>query len=228
MSETQKAIKDYEDLIEEDLWTQEIPGKLKEALDTYRKAENGLMALQVADRDARRSQQRVLAYCLMRQGNVLRHLGNKEEASMRSERSIAAARACGDDITLARSLLSRGTDKITLGEVQQGLELLEEAHVLFQSGHSHDHQQGLGWYWVLQADLANAGVIEQEPAAIVEFANHALEVLKPIENCPGIARAYAARAQAHEKLGNTGAAAADRKEQKRYEVKVQSGESDSG
>lgn len=44
---------------------------------------------------------------------------------------------------------------------------------------------------------------------------------KPIANWPGIARGYAARAKAHEKLGNKDQAAKDREEQQHYESKVE-------
>ena len=49
----------------------------------------------------------------------------------------------------------------------------------------------------------------------------ALEILKPIENWPVVARAYAARAKAHEKLGNEEEAAKDRQEQKVSESQIE-------
>ena len=52
----------------------------------------------------------------------------------------------------------------------------------------------------------------------------ALEILMPIENWPGVARAYAARATVYEKLGNDAEAAKDRQEQKEYESKVETEE----
>lgn len=229
MGGIQRAIKNYEDQIEQTLWAQEAHGRLQEALAAYRKAEDGLLALNVAaDKAAYREQQRVLAYCLMRQGNILRQLGSAEEVFALGEREIAAARVCGNDIVLARSLMSNGTNHIAVGEIERGLALVEEARVLFQNGDSDDHKQGLGWYWVLQADLANAGLIKREPSAVIEAADRALELLQPIENWAGIARAYAARAQAYERLGNTTAAAADRKAQKLYESKIESGDTGAG
>jgi hypothetical protein len=75
---------------------------------------------------------------------------------------------------------------------------------MFENGNSYDHHQGLGWYWILQADLANAKIVEKPPSVVVEIADHALEILKPIENwrrgeslAPG---------QKHMKLGNEDAA----------------------
>ena len=100
----------------------------------------------------------------------------------------------------------------------------KEACELFEEGDSYDHQQGLGWYWILQADLANAGIIDRQPSEVIEIADRVLKILKPIENWPGVARAYAARAKAHEVIGNEDEAAKDCKEQKYYESKVESGE----
>ena len=54
---------------------------------------------------------------------------------------------------------------------------------------------------------------------LVEMADRAIETLMPIENWPGIARAYAARANAHERIGNNEAAGEDRQKQQFYESK---------
>jgi tetratricopeptide (TPR) repeat protein len=204
------------------LWSLELHDEIKKALEIYLEAESKLNALDLTmDNPAYSEQQRVLSYCLMRQGNILRQMGKSEEALALSEREIAAARVSDNEIALARSLMSNGTNQIITGKVGKGLELIEEARELFKSGDSYDHLQGLGWYWILQADLANAGLIEKEPSEIVEIADRALEILKPIENWPGVARAYAARAKANERIGNEHEAARDRKEQQFYESKVE-------
>jgi hypothetical protein len=145
-----------------------------------------------------------------------------------SELEIAAARASDDQITLARSLMSNGTNHIVIGKIEQGMELLEEARPLFESGDSYDHKQGLGWYWVLQADLMNAVLIAGGPSEVSETIDRALAILLSIENWPGVARAYAARAQAHERLGDSIAAAADREAQQQYESKIEPEEDSAG
>jgi len=147
-----------------------------------------------------------------------------QEATTLGEREIASARLSGDEITLARALMSNGTNLIVSGEINKGLGLIEEARKLFEKGDSYDHKQGLGWYWVLQADLANAGLVKKEPAEVIAIATRALDILKPIENWPGVARAYAARAKAHEKLGDDDEAAKDRQEQKVCESKIEPGD----
>jgi len=136
-----------------------------------------------------------------------------------SKREITAARLSGDGITLARSLMSHGTNSIVGGEVKGGLDQIDEARVLFEGGDSYDHRQGLGWCWILLADIANAGLVAKEPVEVIAMADQALAILTPIENWPGVARAYAARASAYEKLGDITAAAADRESQKLYEGK---------
>jgi hypothetical protein len=51
----------------------------------------------------------------------------------------------------------------------------------------------------------------------LEIAGRALRILMPIENWPGVARVYAARAKAHDRMGEEDATARDRQEQRRYD-----------
>ena len=225
MNEILENIKGIEDQIEGALWSLEVHDEIEKALEAYQDAESKLTALVLPlEHPAYAEQQRVLAYCLMRESNLLRQMDKPEEAFALSERELTAARLSDDEITLARSLMSNGANHIVARDIDKGLKLLEEARALFENGSSTDHQQGLGWYWILQADLVNAGIVEKTPAEVIEFANRALEILRPIENWPGVARAYAARAKAHESTGNQDAAAKDRKEQQLYERKVEAGE----
>jgi len=210
-----------ENRIEEALHSLEMREDIEQALTVYRSAGSELIALELSPEDPNYpEQQRVLAYCLLRQGNILRQLGEAEAAMAVSEREIAAARASQDEIMLARSLMSNGTNRIVTGEVDLGFSLLDEARVLFEHGESYDHRQGLGWYWILQADLANAGLIESETSEVVNCADRALEILKPIENWPGVARAYAARAKANENMGNKTEAEKDYQEQEYYQSRI--------
>ena len=220
MDDKTKEIKEIENQIEEALWSLEVHDEIEKALEIYLAAETKLGALDLTPEEPEYHEyQRVLAYCLMRQGNLLRQKGKPEEALALSEREIVAARASKDDITLARSLMSSGTNRIVTGEAGKGLALIEEAREIFERGDSYDHLQGSGWYWILQADLANAGIIERELAEVLEIADQALTILKPIKNWPGVARAYAARATAHKQMGNEEAAVLDRKEQEYYQHK---------
>lgn len=223
MSEPNHAFEQYEDRVENALWAHEVKGQLEDALNEYRAVETDLAALAISpDQSAFPESQRVLAYCLMRQGNILRQIGQTEEALELGEREIAAARASRDELTLARSLMSYGTNLIVSGQIDDGLSLVDEAHSFFEAGESDDFKQGLGWYWILQADLANAGLVNSHSTEVVQAANRALTILTPLENWPGIARAYAARAQAYEKVGNDTDAEADRQEQGYYEEKTTS------
>jgi tetratricopeptide (TPR) repeat protein len=225
MGKVSEKIKEIESQIEKALWDLELKDEFDKALVIYQAAELKLEELGIsADSPDYAEQQRVLAYCLMRQGNLLRQMKKPQEALALGEREIGAARASGDEITLARSLMSNGTNLIVTGGLERGLMLLDEARQLFERGYSYDHRQGLGWYWILQADLANAGLVEREPSEVIEMADHALISLKPIENWPGIARAYAARAKAHEIVGDKEAALKDLQEQMEYESKIQSEE----
>ena len=221
MTETLAIIKQCEERIEESLQSLEMVGELVPALAVYRAAESELSALDVPpEQSADFERQRVLAYCLMRQGNILRQMGEAEKALELGKREMAAARASRDDLTLARSLMSNGTNLMVGGEIERGLAMVEEARSLFERGESYDYKQGLGWYWILQADLGNAGLVEKQSREITEAAEQALEILLPIENWPGVARANAARAQVYERIGESAATAADREAQNRYEDKA--------
>ncbi len=218
MSPPKSVFEQYEDRIENALWSYEVKEHLGKALNEYRAVETDLAALSISsDQAAYPEYQRVLAYCLMRQDNILRQMGETEEALDLGEREIAAARASGDELTLARSLMSNGTSLIVGGEIEEGLSLVDESRSLFEAGDSDDFTQGLGWYWILQADLANGGLIDRGSLEIVHFADQALGYLLPIENWTGAARAYAARAEANKQLGDESAAAADHQTQQQYE-----------
>jgi tetratricopeptide (TPR) repeat protein len=221
MSEAFEKIKQCEDRIEDGLRLHEMTGEIEKALVIYQDIETQLEALHIPSSDPAYAEgQRVLAYCLMRQGNILRELGDSQEALLLRVREIAAAGASGDPVTIARSLMSNGTNQIVAGKVEHSTGLLKEARSLFESGNSYDHKQGLGWYWILQADMMNAGLIAGSPSEVIGAAERALSLLLPIQNWPGVVRAQAARAQAHERLGNTLAADADREAQLRYESKI--------
>jgi tetratricopeptide (TPR) repeat protein len=229
MIEISEKVKEIENQIEKALWDLELHEELDKALEVYRGAEVKLDGLDITpENPAYGEQQRVLSYCLMRQGNILRQMQKPQEALELSEREIAAARNSGDEITLARSLMSSGTNLIVNGEIERGLKLLGEARALFERGESFDHKQGLGWYWILQADLANAKLVARGAGEVIEIATRALDILKPIENWPGVARAYAARAKAYESLGDEARAAKDRQEQKVSESKIEPGEEGAG
>ncbi len=211
------TIQALEQEIEAALEQYEMQEQLQPALAAYRSVEEKLNNLEIApgqpDYPALQS---ALAYCLMREGNILRQSGQADEANRINKREIAAARASGNPLTLGRSLISSGATQILTGEKEQGLASLEEARAHFESEASYDFRQGLGWYWILQADLANAGLVDQPPQKAIHAANQALEILTPIENWPGVVRAYEARAKAHEHLGNLKDAEADRLASQQY------------
>jgi tetratricopeptide (TPR) repeat protein len=219
--DTSEKIKKIENQIEAALWNSEVHEDLEKALQVYQDAENELEALGIGvDNPSYTDQQRVLAYCLMRQGNILRQMEKPQEALELGKREIAAARASGDEITLGRSLMSTGTNLIVGGKIDEGLDFLNDAREVFEKGKSYDHKQGLGWYWILHADLANAGLVKKEPTEVIDIATRALQILEPIKNWPGVARGYAARATARGKLGDEEGAAKDRQEQIVYESKT--------
>lgn len=172
MTDIMTEIMVHEGRIEKVLWSLEVSGQLEQALIVYQEIEKGLDALNLSpDQSSYPEVQRVKAYCLMRQGNVLRQQGQAQKALEIGQRELTSARASGDDLTLARSLMSTGTNSIVNGEIQPGLIMVEQARSLFESGDDDDSKQGLGWYWILIADLANAGLLKDEKTDVIYAAD---------------------------------------------------------
>jgi tetratricopeptide (TPR) repeat protein len=214
MSQTLLAIQHCEEKVEDALRAYEQKEDLDNALAVYRAVETDLLALNLQPGEPHYpKQQATLAYALMRQANILRQQGQAEDAAVLSQREIAAAREAGDPLTLARSLMSLGITLIATGQVAEGMSYFAESGTLFAQEDGQEFRQGLGWHWIIRADLVNGRFIEADPADVITYASTALEILTPLENWPGIARAYAARAAAYEKLGNDQAAQADREQQ---------------
>lgn len=200
---TESQIDAIETELEQVLREYEQAGDLENALKHYWILEERLLDLDAPPEGALfQAQQRVLAAVLMRQANILRQFGRGEKAAEVTICELEAARNSGDDLTLARSLISYGATLIFSGDIEPGMEYMEEARQVFNRGDSDEHRQGLGWYWILRADLANAKVIEGEAQEALAAASQAIALLEPIENWPGLARAWAARAIACETLGD--------------------------
>ena len=211
MSQTLITIQQCEEKVEDALRAYEQKEDLDSALAVYREVETELLGLKLQPgQPYYQEQQGVLAYALMRQANILRQQGQAETAAILSQREISAAREAGNPLTLARSLMSFGITCIATDKFDEGMDYFEESGSLFAQGDGEDFQQGLGWHWLIRADLVNHGYIEADPEDVIAYATDALKILTPLQNWPGIARAYAARAEAHEKLGNDPAAQADR------------------
>lgn len=196
--------------------------KLAEALEKYRSVADELESLALeAQSPHYRERQRVLSYAYLRIGNVLRQLGRGEEALQAGERELECARKSGDDITLGRTLMNFGATLLTGGQVEKGLTYIEQSRPIFEQGGSFDHKQGLGWYWILQAELGLAGLSREEPQSLLRFLDTALGILEPIENWAGVSRAYGLRARVHESQGRADAAAADRDLQVEYQTRIE-------
>ena len=104
MNEIIEKIKEIEIRIEEALWNYEIQEKKELALEIYLDAESKLTALETSTGDSSHTeQQRVLAYCLMRRGNLLRQMGKSEEALAVGECEMIAARNSGKRKRVRRS-----------------------------------------------------------------------------------------------------------------------------
>ena len=190
--ELEQALSRYEQL-----------GLLEKALQAYWQVEVHLEELGLpSDHPDYPRQQAALAQCFLRQSSILRQFGQFEKAAALSERELAAARASQDPLTLARSLMSYGAATIVHSDLARGQAFLEEARQLFSSDPADEFQQGLGWYWILRADLDNARITSGGPERALAAATRAQEILQPLGNWSGVGRAWAARAIAAETLGD--------------------------
>lgn len=219
--DTARQIQEGEARVDSALAEFEQQERLEEALQRYEGVAADLERLEIDPQSPDyREQQRVLAYAYLRIGNALRQLNRKEEALQAGKKELECARNSGDDIALARTLMNFGATLLATGDVARGLDYVEQARPLFEQGDTFDHKQGLGWYWILRAELALAGLTEDEPESILGFTDTALEILEPIENWAGVARAYGLRAKVHESKGRADAASADRSRQAEYQARV--------
>lgn len=207
MTDFESTLKDLQARADSTVEALEQDNRWAEALEMYQLAGAEVEALPIPRGDANykgayREAKRVRAYLYMREANALRALGRPREAAALGEKEVEAAWASGDMITIARSTFSLGGTCLANGEMERGLKLLDDSKGMFEHGAGEDFQQGLGWWHIIQADIRNNGMVSDAPEATLALADKALELLRPLKNWPGVARAHAARAQAFEKLNN--------------------------
>lgn len=207
MMDFETALKDLQARTDSTLEALEQDHRWTEALEMYRLAGAEVEALPIPRGDpqykgAYREAKRVRAYLYLREANALRALGRPQEAAALGEKEVEVAWASGDMITIARSTFSLGGTCLANGELERGLKLLDDSKGMFEHGEGEDFQQGLGWWYIIQADIRNNGMVPDSPETTLALANQALEILRPLKNWPGVARAHAARARAYDKLNN--------------------------
>lgn len=220
MTDFAARLKELEERTEAALGRLEQDNRWAEALAIYHEAGAELDALAIPRGDpAFRPGRRLRAYLYLREANALRALGRTAEAAPLTDKEFSAAMASADRLSIARATLSLGATCLVNGEVERGLKLLADARPMFEHSDDLEHRQGLGWWYLVQADLSNAGLAQPDPAYALECAGKALEILRPIANWPGVARAHAARARAYERQGDAGAARVARAAQKMAEAR---------
>jgi tetratricopeptide (TPR) repeat protein len=200
-------VRGLEQKAEETLDTLERENRWEEALGLYRLAGAEVDALDIpredaAYADAYREAKRVRAYLYLREANALRALGRAAEAAALGDKELESAMASRDSISIARAMFSLGATCLASGRIERGLKLMDDARPMFEYRDDDDHRQGLGWWYIIQADIRNAGIVSDSPQAVLALADKALDVLRPLKNWPGLARAHAARALAFEELGD--------------------------
>jgi hypothetical protein len=189
----------------------EHEGRWEAALEVHRAAGAEVEALAIPRRDpAYKEARRLRAQCLLREANALRALGRHAEAGPVAERQLSAAMASGHHLSIAQAMFSLGVTCVVNGEVERGLRLLDETRPMFEHHADAEHREGLGWWYVAQADLGNTGLVAAPPERALECAQNALALLRPLNHWPGVARAHAARAAAYDRLGDTRSAAVAR------------------
>lgn len=207
MTDFDAALKDLQTRTDSTLEALEQDQRWAEALEVYQLAGAEVDALPIPREDPRykgayREAKRVRAYLYLREANALRALGRPQEAAALGEKEVEAAWASGDMITIARSTFSLGGTCLANGEMERGLKLLDDSKGMFEHGQGEDFQQGLGWWYIIQADIRNNGMVADTPEAALVLADNALKILRPLKNWPGVARAHAARALIYDRLHN--------------------------
>ena len=182
----------------------EQEGRWAEALEIYHAAGMEVDQLDPPKTDTAYKEARKLrAFLYLREANALRALGRPAEAAGLGHRELEAAMASGDSLSMARAMFSLGSTLLANGEVERGLKFITDARPMFEHVDDFDHRQGLGWWYLIQADITHGGLAPGGPESALQAADQALEILRPLDNWPGIARAHAARAKAYERMGNS-------------------------
>ncbi len=164
-----------------------------------------------------RRRQGLLAFALMRRANIFRQAQDVSAASDADREALAAAETA-DDLSRGRCLLSMAATDFASGRPTDGLSHLEGARRVLRSGAGEDFQQGIGWSWLLHADVVNAGLVDDGPEQAIVSATKALGILRAIDNWAGVARSYQALAAVEEGLGNQQIAGAIREAANQYEA----------
>lgn len=191
----------YEEQIEDALWELEVKGNEESALSVYRRVTSELeVAMEAGDVDEADAR-RVLSYGYLRQANIVRGQGALGDARALGEKSVDFGRASGDGVALARAFLNHAAT-LAMMKHPDVKQLLDECLALFSSGSSDDHMQGVGWHWILVADLCSAGLLPGGATAVIAAAEEALQALIPIKNWQGIARAHSSLEHAYKENGD--------------------------
>ena len=219
MADAHAALSELEKRTDAALGSLEQTGQWAEALEIYQAAGAEVEALGVKRGDPTyRAARKLRAYLYLREANALRALGRHAEASPLASQELSAAMASGHHLTIARAMFSLGSTCLANGEVERGLKLLDDARPMFEHGEDAEHRQGLGWWYIIQADIGNGGLIAAAPEQALKAADQALAILRPLENWPGVIRAHAARARAYERMGEGEAARVARAAEKMAEA----------
>ncbi len=179
-------------------------GRWEEALEVARMAGASVDELTIdrkTQRDLFKVAKRLRAYLYLREANALRALGRPAEVADLGEKELQAAMLSGHGLTIARAMISLGSTKLANGDLDNGTRLLNEAKPMLEHHDEPDHKQALGWWYILQADIRNSGLLADTPEAALALAEHGLALVRPLKNWAGIARAHQARAKALTKLG---------------------------
>jgi tetratricopeptide (TPR) repeat protein len=180
----------------------EQDGRWAEALEIYRAAGEEADALAIPKDHAAYQQGRKLrAYLYLREANALRALGRHAEAVVLGDKELSAAIASRHRLSIAQAMFSLGSSCLATGETERGLKMLADSRPMFAHGDDDAHREALGWWHIIHADLVNSGVIAAPPEQALADAGSALNILRPLNNWSGIARAHAARAAAYVRLG---------------------------
>ncbi len=199
----QSQLRELEERTDAALGSLEQNNQWAEALAIYQAAGAEVDGLAIPKTDpAYKEAQRLRAYLYLREANALRALGRPAEVEPLAYRELDAALASGHSLSIARATFSLGASCLANGEIERGVKFLNDSRPMFEHQDDFEHRQGLGWWYIIQADIGNAGIVSQTPAETLKHADTALEILRPLENWSGVVRAHAARAKAHERLGD--------------------------
>ena len=215
-----EVLRKAEEAIEEALWKAVQDLDHQGALETYRQVKALIVSLSGLSPEMEKERDRVLAYCLMRINNTLVKLGAKDvdAALIRTREALETAERSEDPTQIARCALAHGTQLLNSGRIPEGEEQFSRVILMAEEHPDNEEiQQVLGWTFIVRGQILQGKSLYDQAIHVLK---EAIEVLAPIENNAGLAKANELMAHVYSSLGDQSSSEQCRIRAKEYQEKA--------